>query len=223
MFFKINVYPSSLLIIFVVILQFTFLTVSTGASAAAESYLLWNSERSDDRSAFYKWNSMETRYIDQQKVPDSKCDKVRFHPCEIIHWKAMIQSLKDKPFFEQLRIINKYANVYPYITDPENWGTADYWETPFEFLELSGNCKDYAITKYYSLRMLGIPAERLRLIILQDLNLGGVIHAILGVYKDGELYILDNQIQQVIPARKIYHYKPIYAINETSWWRYIPE
>jgi predicted transglutaminase-like cysteine proteinase len=62
----------------------------------------------------------------------------------------------------------------------------------------------------------------MRVIILQDLNLGGIIHAVLGIYEGDELYILDNQIKQVIPARKIYHYKPIYAINEDNWWRYVP-
>ena len=205
----------------IVILQCIFISQE---AFALESYLLWDSVRSEDRSEFYKWNGMERRYVKQQKVPDSECGKAEFHPCEIINWKALVESLKDKPFLEQLRVINKYANAYPYITDPELWGVEDYWETPFEFLEVSGNCKDYAITKYYSLRMLGIPAERLRLIVLADLNLGGIIHAILGVYGDnGELYILDNQVQQVVLAKKIYHYRPIYSINETSWWRYIPQ
>ena len=201
-----------------------FVLLVNGQAYALNSYLLWDSERSDDKSAFYKWNGMEARYAQQRKIPDSECGKSQFHPCESINWKSLVTSLKRKPFLEQLSIINKYANAYPYITDQENWGVEDYWETPFEFLEVSGNCKDYAITKYYSLRMLGIPAERLRLIVLSDLNLGGIIHAILGVYDDNNnLYILDNQIQQVIQAKQIYHYRPIYAINENSWWRYIPQ
>ena len=89
-------------------------------------------------------------------------------------------------------------------------------------MEVSGNCKDYAIAKYYSLRALGIPAERLRVIVLQDLNLGGIIHAVLGIYDGDKLLILDNQVKQVMPALKIYHYRPIYGINEDHWWEYFP-
>ncbi len=48
----------------------------------------------------------------------------------------------------------------------------------------------------------------------------GIIHGVLLVNLDGELVLLDNQIEQVVNARKVYHYKPIYSINETAWWRY---
>jgi len=98
----------------------------------------------------------------------------------------------------------------------------DYWETPHEFIEISGDCEDYAISKYTSLRALGVPADKMRIIILQDLNLGGIVHAVLGIYVDGELLILDNQIKQVTSALKIYHYRPIYGINEDAWWAYHP-
>jgi predicted transglutaminase-like cysteine proteinase len=103
-----------------------------------------------------------------------------------------------------------------------NWGMEDYWETPYEFQEISGDCEDYAISKYYSLRAIGVPADRMRVIIVQDLNLGGIIHAILGVYEDGDLLILDNQAKQVLPAMRIYHYRPIYGVNEEAWWAYYP-
>jgi predicted transglutaminase-like cysteine proteinase len=49
-----------------------------------------------------------------------------------------------------------------------------------------------------------------------------VIHAVLGVYDKGEWLILDNQSTQVMPALSIYHYKPIYGINEDAWWSYQP-
>jgi predicted transglutaminase-like cysteine proteinase len=60
----------------------------------------------------------------------------------------------------------------------------------------------------------------LRVVVVQDLNLGGIIHAVLIVFIGKDAYILDNQIKQVVPALKIYHYVPIYAINEDHWWKY---
>ncbi len=180
-------------------------------------------ERSGDITPFPKWTGMMSRFDGQKKVPDSHCGKVRFHPCSILDWKALINSIRGKPLREQLDIVNDWGNEHPYIIDQINWGVEDYWETPFEFMEISGDCEDYAIAKYYSLRALGLPEKNLRVIIVQDFNLGGIIHAVLGVYDGGELWILDNQSHQVMPAMKIYHYRPVYGINENAWWAYYPK
>jgi predicted transglutaminase-like cysteine proteinase len=135
---------------------------------------------------------------------------------------VMIEQLKNKPLRKQVEIVNKWANAHPYIVDQLNWGMEDFWETPYEFMEISGDCEDYAIAKYYTLRAIGVSEDQMRIIVLQDFNLGGIIHAVLGVYVDDELLILDNQAKQVIPALNIYHYRPIYGINESWWWAYTP-
>jgi predicted transglutaminase-like cysteine proteinase len=199
------------------------LIVSQPAFASRVSYFDMDETRSENITPFPKWTGTVSRYGDQKKVPDSECGKVRYHPCSVLEWKAMLESLRGKPFRQQLTMINNWSNEHPYIEDQVNWGIEDYWDTPYEFMEISGDCEDYAISKYYSLKALGVPVEHLRIIVLQDLNLGGIIHAVLGVYDDGELYILDNQSQQVKPALKIYHYRPIFGINETSWWAYYPK
>ncbi len=164
------------------------------------------------------------RYEQQQNLNDDECGLQRYHPCTVKEWKKLFSRWHQEPFEEMLADVNEYANSFPYITDEVNWGMEDYWEAPYEFLGLSGDCEDYAVMKYYSLRALGMPASQLRVIIVQDFNLGGVIHAILGVYdKEKNLHILDNQIRDVMPAMKIYHYKPIYGINEEGWWAYYPK
>ena len=188
------------------------------------SYFDMDEQRSDNIRPFPKWTGMIGRYGDQQNSdkPDDNCGKVRFYPCSLEQWRQVTEGVKGKALLEQLDAVNDWSNQHPYIEDQINWGLEDYWETPNEFMEISGDCEDYAISKYYTLRAAGIPADRLRIIVLQDLNLGGVIHAVLGVYDGAELYILDNQSQQVIPAMKIYHYRPIFGINEESWWAYYP-
>lgn len=178
--------------------------------------------RSENLTPFPKWTGMVSRFEDQQKIPDSECGKVRFHPCSILEWRSFLDSIKSDKLSEQLTQVNDWGNRHPYIEDMLNWGMVDYWETPFEFMEMNGDCEDYAISKYYSMRALGVPAEKMRVIIVQDLNLGGIIHAILGVYTEAGLMILDNQSQQVLPALRIYHYRPIYGVNEQAWWAYTP-
>ena len=189
---------------------------------AVVSYFDMDETRSENIAPFPKWTGMVSRFTKQRRVPDSDCGRTQFHPCSIIEWKAFLVTLRDKSFQDQLDSVNTWANEHPYIEDQVNWGMSDYWETPYEFMDIAGDCEDYAIAKYYSMKNLGIPVERLRIIILQDLNLGGIIHAVLGVYDGDELYILDNQSQQVKRALSIYHYRPIFGINENAWWAYHP-
>jgi predicted transglutaminase-like cysteine proteinase len=175
-----------------------------------------------DLKPFPKWTGMIDRYAYQQQLSDDQCDTVKFHPCSIMQWKELTEGLKNASLEEKLDKVNDWSNAHPYIIDQINWGMNDYWETPYEFMEINGDCEDYAISKYYSLRAAGVPAEKMRVIIVQDLNLGGIIHAILGVIDGDDLLILDNQIKQVRSAYKILHYKPIYSVNEDGWWRYVP-
>lgn len=205
------------------LLMLAFLFPFAGSAAASPLYALGGATRPEDLDHFPRWKDMLARYEKQQKIKGDSCDDVPFHSCGIFAWKGFIRSLRGKPFMEQLDAINDYVNSFPYRTDRQNWGVDNHWETPYEFLEVSGNCKDYAITKYFSLRLLGLPQDRLRLLVVQDLHLGGAIHAVLGVNgEDGELYILDNQVRQVKPAGLVTRYKPLFNINETSVAAYAP-
>ncbi len=209
-----------------VILLCIFMSVtlySARSYASRNSYFDMSELRFGNLTPFPKWTGVMTRFENQQGIADDDCGTVRYHPCAIKGWGQMLDELKGKPLKEQLDKVNDWSNSHPYIVDQLNWGINDYWETPYEFMEVSGDCEDYAISKYYSLRALGISEDRMRIIIVQDLNLGGIIHAILGVYDDdSNMIILDNQIKHVIPAMNIYHYRPIYGVNEDYWWTYRP-
>ena len=208
---------------FLLCLSIGMLLTVRPAVAAHSSYFMMDEKESDNIRPFPKWTTMVSRFTDQKKIPDSDCGKVRFHPCSILEWKEMLDTLRDKPLRKQMDAVNTWGNDHPYIEDQVNWGIEDYWETPYEFMEVNGDCEDYAIAKYYSLKELGVPIEQMRVIILQDLNLGGIIHAVLGVYVDDELFILDNQSSRVTPALRIYHYRPVFGINEDAWWAYFPK
>jgi predicted transglutaminase-like cysteine proteinase len=87
-----------------------------------------------------------------------------------------------------------------------------------QFFTKDGDCEDYAIAKYLTLRALGWKADTLRIVVLQDMNLR-IAHAILSVYYKGKILLLDNQIAQVVDSRNVRHYQPIYSVNENGWWR----
>ncbi len=202
---------------------FTILLVSSSPHAANKnSYFNMTESKSDNLTPFTKWTTAMERYALQIAKSDDDCGKEKYHPCVVKEWRVMIEQIKSKPLRQQIEIVNQWANAHPYIVDQLNWGMEDFWETPYEFMDVSGDCEDYAIAKYYTLRATGVPEDSLRIIIVQDFNLGGIIHAVLGVYYQDDLLILDNQAKQVRPAMSIYHYRPIYGVNEDTWWSYTP-
>ncbi len=133
----------------------------------------------------------------------------------------LLAEARKLPRLEQLRLINKVLNGHRYITDPENWGLPDYWAAVRQFLARNGDCEDYAIAKYMALKALGYATDDLRIVVLQDENLG-VPHAVLAVANGDGFLILDNQISEVLSDRLIVHYRPIYSINERAWWLHQP-
>lgn len=179
---------------------------------------------------FSKWLGMLEKYREEfnNRSKLNKCKefkethkKTEKIECNKSLWDKFILLHKNKSLLEKLELVNKLMNDEPYITDPINWGLSDYWATPFQFSVKDGDCEDYAISKYMLLKDMGFPKEDMRIVVLNDNNLK-ILHAVLAVYtNDGKIYILDNQISSVVEDKEIYHYKPVYSINELYWWKHI--
>ncbi len=135
-------------------------------------------------------------------------------------WREMIREQAGRPRLDQLAAVNGFLNDWHYREDSKNYGRRDYWATPLEFFRHSGDCEDYAIAKYVTLRDLGFPAEQLRLVIVQDV-VRDLAHAVLAVYQGDQVYILDNLTKAVVPQERLTQYVPYYSINETARWAHV--
>ena len=122
----------------------------------------------------------------------------------------------------KVKAVNKFFNKWPYRLDAGNYGKSDYWATPLEFLKKSGDCEDYSIAKFYALQELGFSGDSMRIVALKD-RIRNIGHAVLAVYLDGEVYILDNQTNMVLPHTKYKHYVPQYSVNEKYRWMHVPK
>lgn len=176
-----------------------------------------NETRSQRTGIFPKWKGMLTRYFDERKLADAPCESSFFNRCHLKEWSAFLNRIHGQDPLRQIREVNRMMNRQRYIIDLRNYGVTDYWASPLQFLTRDGDCEDYAITKYMSLRALGFDTADMRIVVLNDLNLG-IAHAILVVYYQGQVLVLDNQIRGVVAADAIRHYRAIYSINEQSWW-----
>ena len=75
-------------------------------------------------------------------------------------WQRLIEEIGTDPEDIKLRKVNKFFNQVRFIDDIKHWGKKDYWATPVEFLiSNGGDCEDFTIAKYYTLRQVGVPVE----------------------------------------------------------------
>ena len=121
---------------------------------------------------------------------------------------------------ELLRYVNSFWNTWPYVEDIVNWRQEDYWEIPAEFLKKSGDCEDYSIIKYFTLKELGIPPESMRVVVVRD-TIRNFAHAVLVVYLNDDAFILDNLSNSVLSHTKVRQYSPQYSVNEFGRWAHL--
>ena len=174
-----------------------------------------------DSSGFPKWTEMFQHMVRDEAVHVTPCRREQgLNICEVDRWKTFIETQRGQPVLDALDNVNRFMNSYRYVLDIVNYGIEDYWATPHEHVSHGGDCEDYAIAKYITLRKLGVAKEDMRVVVLNDINLK-VQHAILAVYVGSKIYILDNQTRRVQQAELIYHYQPIYSLTEGAWWMHL--
>ena len=197
------------------------LAVASQAAAAAVGIFGYDETPKEGLDAFPKWTGVLERYFEEKGATSGSCQSKTFNRCHYDAWMGFLDSIRGELTPRTLKAVNDYMNKSRYIVDPINWGITDYWATPGQFFDKYGDCEDYAIAKYLSLRALGWDPKTMRIVVVQDMNLR-VPHAILAVYLDGKAMLLDNQIAILVDASKIRHYRPIFSLSEDSWWRHSP-
>ena len=140
---------------------------------------------------------------------------------EALSWHKMEANAQNLQGIAKLRWVNAFFNRWPYRSDIETYKRSDYWATPKEFLKYSGDCEDYSIAKYFALKTLGYPIDHLRIVVLKD-SIRNSGHAILAVYTEETIYILDSLSDLVLPHSFYQHYIPQYSVNEEFRWAHIP-
>lgn len=145
----------------------------------------------------------------------------RFGPARVPllrDWQGMLAASGSLPEAERLRRINDFFNRnIGFDEDIGIWGQSDYWATPLETLGRGrGDCEDFSIAKYYSLRQLGVPAAKLRLIYVKAIQGGSQrAHMVLAYYAspNAEPLVLDNLDPAIRPASKRPDLIPVFSFN----------
>lgn len=159
-----------------------------------------------------KLNSFSKKYGDSAKK-------------RVLIWDNLVQTSKNKKTLQKLKTVNDFFNKIRYKIDMQHWKKNDYWATPFEFMGTgAGDCEDYAIAKYFTLRKLGIPDKKMRIMYVKYLKSNTKFqqaHMVLTYYHkpNSTPVVLDNINKKLKLATKRKDLKPIYSFNATGLWQ----
>ena len=135
---------------------------------------------------------------------------------KITSWESLIEESGQLEERQKLEAVNGFFNrQYRFSDDIRNWRQNDYWATPVEALvKGAGDCEDYSIAKYFTLRRLGVPADKLRITYVKALRYNQA-HMVLTYYASpgAEPLVLDNLIGEIRPASQRKDLLPVYAFN----------
>lgn len=116
---------------------------------------------------------------------------------------------------EKVKLVNDFFNQVPYYRDIQHWKQKDYWATPIEKLATNGgDCEDYAIAKYYTLRELGLEEKKLRIMYVKALEWNEA-HMVLTYFPEPSFspLVLDNLKPGLKTADQRKDLIPVYSFN----------
>jgi len=137
----------------------------------------------------------------------------------LLAWQDLMQN-HDGDDLSKLKRVNDFFNKIPYVSDMSHWGMENYWATPTEFLASNGgDCKDYAIAKYFTLISLGVAEKKLFLTYVTALRLNQ-FHLVLTYYPGpgSEPLVLDSLVGTIEPSSRRTDLLPIYSFNTSDLW-----
>ncbi|EKD40490.1 MAG: hypothetical protein ACD_75C00034G0002 [uncultured bacterium] len=138
----------------------------------------------------------------------------------LLAWQQFIRDDDSTADLQKLKRVNSFFNKHTFVDDSIHWNQKDYWATPIEFLATDGgDCEDFALAKYFTLKLIGVAEEKLNLTYVKALNLNQA-HMVLTYYeKPGAVpLVLDNLIDVIEPATKRTDLLPVYTFNGSGLW-----
>lgn len=138
----------------------------------------------------------------------------------LVAWEALLSKDIDSDMKKLKRVNDFFNKMIFFVNDIELYAVKDYWATPVEFLcHGAGDCEDYAIAKFFSLKTLGVEEGKLRMAYVKSLTYNEM-HMVMAYYStpSAEPLILCNQIDEIKPASQRKDLMPIFTFNVTGLW-----
>lgn len=135
-------------------------------------------------------------------------------------WQELFVKLAPLDEKSKLEEVNNFFNQVRFIDDIIHWKKKDYWATPVEFLiSNGGDCEDFSIAKYYTLKELGVPVKKMNIAYVKALSFNQA-HMVLTYYSNPKSVplVLDNINKKILPASKRPDLAHVYSFNGDNLW-----
>lgn len=136
-------------------------------------------------------------------------------------WLTLINDNQETAEWKKLRLVNHFFNTkIAFVDDIDHWKKKDYWATPVEFIGTKGgDCEDFALAKYFTLKAMGVDPTKMRLMYVRALQINQAHMVLIYSEEPSEIpLVLDNINPKVLPATKRPDLKPIYSFNGDGLW-----
>lgn len=199
---------------FLALLGLILALLCTPVRASDTSFLAREVTRYNGVASLPQWTHILAQYETNKDTYALCRDNPGACPSDrIAVWQQFVNGVKTQPDFRQIAYVNHWVNRMPYRQDSLVYGDNDHWASIEEFLAYAGDCEDFAIMKYLTLREIGFPADKMYITMVYDV-FSGTDHAFLVVESDGIEYIMDNRETGTEPSLFTDRYKPHFAFNE---------
>lgn len=128
---------------------------------------------------------------------------------------TLMSAIQTSREAEQLEKVNTFFNQMQFISDEVLWHQKDYWATRMEFMgKGAGDCEDFVIAKYFTLKQLGISTNKLFFTYVKAIRYQQA-HMVLTYYETPTSVplVLDNINFNILPATKRNDLVPVYSFN----------
>ncbi|QIO31297.1 transglutaminase-like cysteine peptidase [Bradyrhizobium sp. 1(2017)] len=168
-----------------------------------------------------KWLALKDK-LDDEMVQLALCDGDRDNCASPAALKllAIVDQARGRDGRARLGEANRAINLAIRATDD---GTDDVWSSPLAtFNRGAGDCEDYAIAKLAALRLAGVAAEDLRIVVVRDTR-AGEAHAVAAARLDGHWLMLDNRRMAMVEDDAARIYQPLFVLYQSAVMKYVDE
>ncbi|WGD52023.1 transglutaminase-like cysteine peptidase [Bradyrhizobium sp. CB1650] len=168
-----------------------------------------------------KWFALKDK-IDDDMVQLALCDGDRDNCASPAALKllAIVDQARTRDGRARLGETNRAINL---AIRAANDGAEDVWSSPLAtFQRGAGDCEDYAIAKLAALRLAGVAAEDLRIVVVRDTH-SGAEHAVAAARLDGRWLMLDNRRMAMVEDENARSYQPLFVLYQSAVLKYVDE
>ncbi|WP_342735346.1 transglutaminase-like cysteine peptidase [Bradyrhizobium sp. B117] len=168
-----------------------------------------------------KWSALRAR-LDDDMVQLALCDGDRDNCASpaALRLLAIVDQARAREGRARLGETNRAINL---AIRPANDGIDDVWSSPLAtFARGAGDCEDYAIAKLAALRLAGVAADDLRIVVVRDVR-AGEEHAVVAAKLDGHWLMLDNRRMAMVEDDAARSYQPLFVLYQAAVMKYVDE